>query len=243
MNETFNIQGIILKRDDFRETDSRVLVYSRERGLLELVVRGTKRIKSKLAAHIEPISLTEIMVIRGKNYDYVGSALARDCFRNLKENYNKIISAGSVLRRVGEVVRAHEVDENIFFLLVDFLNNLNLLKKEIDDDNLFVEFFIFKLMSLLGYQPVLETCLVCGQIDQSRKIFFNVKKGGLICERCSGISSEGVDYNVLISPEAVKTLLEILENDFENIFKLKIEKNTKKEIAGIIHSFEKYHLN
>lgn len=243
MNETFNIQGIILKRDDFRETDSRVLIYSREKGLLELIARGTKKAKSKLAAHLEPMSLVEIMVIKGKNYDYVGSALAQDCFRNLKEDYNKIISAGTVLRRMSEVVKTHEVDENIFFLLVDYLNSLNSLKTEVGDENLFVEFFMLKLMTLLGYQPILNTCLVCGQPDWSKKIYFNAKKGGLECERCVSVLPEEKKYNILVSQEVVIVLRNILENKFVNIFKLELENSRQVEIGIIINSFEKYHLN
>ncbi|MBU4217212.1 DNA repair protein RecO [Candidatus Parcubacteria bacterium] len=247
MNETFNIQGIILKRDDFRETDGRVLVYSQEKGLMELIARGTKKAKSKLAAHLEPMSLVEIMIIRGKNYDYVGSALARDCFRNLKEDYNKIMSTGAVLRRVGEVVKAHEVDENIFFLLVDFLSSLNSVKAVEKDECSTTQkdygFFIFKLMSLLGYQPILNTCLGCGQIDQSKKLYFNAKKGGLECEHCVSALPEERKYNILVSIEAVILLRKILENSFANILKLEIEERVQVEIDLVIKFFEKYHLN
>lgn len=243
MNETFNIQGIILKRDDFRETDGRVLVYSQEKGLLELIARGTKKFKSKLAAHLEPMSLVEIMVIKGRNYDYVGSARAQDCFRNLKEDYDKIMSAGGVLRRMSEVVKMHEVDENIFFLLIDFLTSLNDLKKEAKEDNVYVEFFMFKLMALLGYRPILSTCLVCSQLDWSRKVYFNAKRGGLECERCVNAMPEEKKYNILVSRDLVAILQNILENNFLNIFKLEFNKSVQVEIGLIINSFEKYHLS
>jgi len=243
MNETFNIKGIILKRDDFRETDGRVLVYSQEKGLLELIARGTKKAKSKLAAHLEPMSLVEIMVIKGKNYDYVGSALAQDCFRGLKGDYNKIVSAGKVLRRVSETVKTHEVDENIFFLLVDFLSSLNSLKTEVSEMNLFFEFFILKLMSLLGYRPMLNTCLVCGKIEVTKKIYFNVKKGGLECERCVSVLPEERRYDILVSVEVIDFLRKILINNFVKIFEFEISKSMHKEIVLVVNSFEKYHLN
>jgi len=242
-NETFNIQGIILKRDDFRETDSRVLVYSREKGLLELIARGTKKAKSKLAAHLEPMSLVEIMVIKGKNYDYVGSALARDSYRNLKEDYDKIVSAGKVLRCVSDAVKTHEIDENIFFLLIDFLSSLNFTKVVIDEENLLAEFFILKLMSLLGYQPILNICMSCGKSDWSSKAYFNVRKGGLECERCVSVLPEERIYNILVSQDVVSVLQNILEKNFIDIQKFNIDENIKKDIGAIIKSFEKYHLN
>ncbi len=213
MNETFIIQGIILKRDDFRETESRILIYSLEKGLLELIARGTKSPKSKLAAHLEPMSFVEIMVIRGKTYDYVGSALACDCFRNIKEDYSKILTAGTILRRLGEILKTHEVDEVIFFLLLDFLSSLNNTERTFETKNLFKEFFIFKLLVPLGYQPVLDTCLVCGELSFTASLV------------------------------AVDFLKKIRDNDFGVIFKLQIEDNIQRELKNIINSFEKYHLN
>lgn len=43
MEETFYTGAIILKRSPWRENDSKVIVYSLEKGKLELVARGTKR--------------------------------------------------------------------------------------------------------------------------------------------------------------------------------------------------------
>ena len=47
MEETYNTKAIILNRQPFRERDSRVTIFSLERGKLILVARGTKKITSK----------------------------------------------------------------------------------------------------------------------------------------------------------------------------------------------------
>ena len=56
MDETYNFEAIVLNRYAFRESDSRVILYSREKGKLELVARGTKKIKSKIS-YIELLNL------------------------------------------------------------------------------------------------------------------------------------------------------------------------------------------
>jgi len=242
MNETFNIQGIVLKREDFREVDSRVLVYGLEKGLMELIVRGTKKIKSKLAGHIEPISLVEIMVIKGKTYDYVGSALAVDSFRGIKEDYGKIMTAGAVLRRMSEVIKAHEIDEDIFALLYDFLKILNVLNGEIHDTDLLVNFYILKFMSILGYRPNLEECLVCGTKELASKMYFNAKKGGLECGECFISEIEERKNSFLISLETIDLLKAILQNNFNIVFKFEISEQKQKEINNVVSSFEEFHL-
>ena len=69
MEETFNTKAIILKREPFWEADTRVVVYSLEKGKLHLIARGTKKISSKLAGHLEPMNFVDLMVVRGKQFD------------------------------------------------------------------------------------------------------------------------------------------------------------------------------
>ena len=77
-------KAIILKREAFLENNSRVFIYSQNFGKLDLVARGTQKISSKLAGHIEPLNLCEIMIIKGKQYNYLGSALCENSFLNIK---------------------------------------------------------------------------------------------------------------------------------------------------------------
>lgn len=242
MNETFNIQGIILKREDYREVDCRILVYSLEKGLLDLVVRGAKKMTSKLAAHIEPISLVEIMVIKGKGKDYAGSVASQNCFRNIKEEYEKIAISGAVLRLVSEVIKVHEIDEDIFYLLLDFLNSLNSLDLKLENSEIVVSFFTLKLMASLGYQPVLESCLACGENVFFEKIFFDNKKGGLVCEKCFNNYLEDKSDCIVVPVSVVTCLKNVLENDFKTIFELKLDKNDVNRIIDLVDNFAEYHL-
>jgi DNA repair protein RecO len=86
MQETNSIRAIVLRRVKYRENDSKISVYSFEKGLLELVVRGTARSKSKLAGHIEPFNLVNIMIVKGKNFDYAGSVVSEKSFLNIKND-------------------------------------------------------------------------------------------------------------------------------------------------------------
>ena len=86
MEETYRVKAIILNRQAFRENDVMVTVQSMDKGKLKLVARGVKKMQSKLAGHLEPLNLGDIMVVRGKQFNYVGSANAENCYANIKSD-------------------------------------------------------------------------------------------------------------------------------------------------------------
>jgi hypothetical protein len=126
MEPTFNTRAIILDRQDFRENDSRIICYSEDRGKLELVARGAKKLKSKSSGHIEPLTLSRLMVVQGKDVNYVGTATGENFYSNIKEDFDKVLIAKQALALVEKMTREGEVGghEDVFNLLKDFLDNL-----------------------------------------------------------------------------------------------------------------------
>jgi DNA repair protein RecO (recombination protein O) len=126
MESTYNTRVIILNRFDFRENDSRIICYSEDRGKLELVARGAKKLKSKSSGHIEPLTLSNIMVVKGKDVNYAGTATGENFYSNIKEDLDKIFIASQAMSLVDKMTRVGEIDdhEKIFNLLKGFLDNL-----------------------------------------------------------------------------------------------------------------------
>ncbi|PIT93668.1 DNA repair protein RecO [Candidatus Falkowbacteria bacterium CG10_big_fil_rev_8_21_14_0_10_43_11] len=169
MEVTYKNQAIILAREPYGENDSRVFVYTRDFGKLDLVARGTQKLSSKLAAHIEPLNLGEIMVVRGKQYDYLGSVVSEKVFAGIKDNYEKTAAAGEIVKLIKEIIKDSEQDEQVFLMLNKFLEILN--NNEINSSQLILlkSAFALKLISRLGYQPQLDD-LKIGNIKASKKI-------------------------------------------------------------------------
>ncbi|MFA4941085.1 MAG: DNA repair protein RecO [Patescibacteria group bacterium] len=235
MEETYRASAIILSSQPFREYDGRKIIYSLEKGRLSLVARGVKRMKSKLAAHLEPLSLSEIMVIRGRQFDYIGAAISRNCYLSIKNNLSAIKTAGRAIMIFNKLVSQEEGDKRVFSLLKIFLDFLNKEAKNSQDDSLeiWADFFILKLLAVLGYEPEMNNCLKCHKKISPSDNNFDLNQGGLICKSCSNQNK-----NILpISDNCIKVLRECLKNDFNDLKKLKIEKELEGEIGNIISSF------
>ncbi|MCX6796109.1 MAG: DNA repair protein RecO, partial [Candidatus Falkowbacteria bacterium] len=162
MQETYYTKAIILTREPFREYDSKIITYTLAKGKLELVARGTKKILSKLAGHLEPITLSDIMVIKGKQFNYVGTATSTNTFLQIKKNLEKLTIVGAAIKVFNELIKENEADKDIFSLLGIFLFLVNDNKTNLHQAKLLVIVFKIKLIILLGYQPLLDSCLVCG---------------------------------------------------------------------------------
>src|SRR3989339_1111881 len=93
----YNLSVIILKRQVFREDDLLVTVYSKEKGKLTLLARGAKKVLSKLAGHLEPVSLSYLNAVDGRAIDQLIGAEMIECFGAIKNDLDKLSAAGWLL--------------------------------------------------------------------------------------------------------------------------------------------------
>lgn len=237
MEETYNTEAIILDRVAFRERDVKLVVFSKDRGKLELVARGAKKLKSRSAGHIEPLTRTKLMVIRSRNeYDLLGTSCGDDFFTDIKDDLNKLAHAGRALKLVGGLSRPGENEgEEIYFLLKDFLEFLK--TKEEADFDLIYNFFVLKLLCSSGFGPNLQTCADCGiKIVEGGNSLFALDRGGVICQPCKKESQNSLP----LTDDCLKILRFGLDNSFGKLNNLKIDKELNKEINNKISSFLKY---
>lgn len=249
MEATRNHLAIILNRQAYRERDSLVNVYTADAGKLSLIARGTQQLSSKLAGHIEPLTLADIMVVRGKGLDYIGSAIGRETYFGIRADLNKLYYAGRALSIFNSLVKGSQTDENLFLLLTNWLEAINSYLDQEDKPNYFDKekgevrliFFILKLLDILGYKPEMYQCLTCSQALTPGNNHFDLLNGGLVCADClaKGRESERlVNNNLLtISDNCVKIIRFIISNNFDSLEKLKVSKKLLKEASFLVNNF------
>jgi DNA repair protein RecO (recombination protein O) len=237
MEETYSTKAIILNRMPFREADEKVVLYTEDYGKIDLVAKGAKKNKSKLAGHIEPLNFVNLMVIKGRQYDYLGSAINSDAFVNIKNDLNKIAIAGRSIKFFNEMVKVGEKDKNLFIFLMDFLSSLN--TQIVNNIGLTYEVFVLKLLCILGYQPELGYCQNCRKKIENDVAFFIFNKGGLVCENCL---TEAYSDKIQLSFDSIKVLRIILDKNFKDIFEIIINQKNNKEIKEFISTFSQFNI-
>lgn len=251
MEASFTTKAIVLSRRDYREYDNLVVFYTLNQGKKILLARGVKKISSKLAGHLEPLNLVDLMSIPGKNWDYVGSVIARETFSGIKQDINSLYYTGLIFNWLHKILEDDEADENIFSLLVEYLEqieSLSAVKNDNKIDNLsknqgelLFSFFIFKFLALSGYNPQIKNCLECKEAIIPGRNYLNLNHGGLVCRNCFvSIKQAQKSEFLLVSDNCVKLLRFILENPLKFSSKLKIDQKLSKEIFNLSHNFIKF---
>ena len=142
--------SIVLSRRDFREFDQMISVYTKERGKLNLLARGVKKIISKNSAHLEPFSLVDIEIARGKEIDHLTKVVPINYFSNIRADLQKSLAAGFIVSTTDKLLHTNEPDKRIFDLFVGWLNSLNI---QYPISNIFssIDGYIVSLLNCLGY--------------------------------------------------------------------------------------------
>lgn len=157
MPETYSTPAISLRCRPWREHDLLAEVYTLERGKISLMLRGGRRFTSKLAAHLEPLTLLELMVVSGKGMPSAASASSRNCYPLLKSDFEKISAAGWAIGHFNRLIKDELRDDTLFHLLSDFFALLNEAKAEVEWYRWFSKIFLALVLDHLGYGKALET--------------------------------------------------------------------------------------
>lgn len=234
---TLAATAIILARHPFRESDTRVSAFSMELGYVDLVARGTRKPGSKLSAHLEPLTLSDLMIVKGRQYDYVGAAFNQNAFLEIKSDYDKISIAGDAIRIFRKMAKAGESDPALFTLLHKLFYLLENHKAVPAAYELWKNIFIIQLLALSGYCPSLYKCAQCQARLEPVLLYYDLKQGGVICESCRRKGRpDQAGYVQMVSLDCVKIMRLALEMDLKECYKLKFTLKLAKEFHSIVAS-------
>jgi len=235
----YNAEGIILRKQNFRDSDSFFSVYTAEKGKVEAIARGVKKSKSKLGGHLDYFLVADLMIAEGKKFNHIGGALISRNFSNIKNDLRKINLGFYCLEIADHLIKTEKEDKRIFLLL---RNLMEALEKKDDKADYFQSLgisyaFILKLLIYLGYRPDFSNCLECkDNLRRGGNKFFDPASGSVICGRCSG------DRNgkITISDKIIEKIDLLIEADLK---KFEIKKEELGDLIKIIDPFLLYRLD
>lgn len=112
--------GIVLKRTNYGEADRIITVLTKDFGKIQVMAKGVRRERSKLAGGIEPFSISEIGIVKGRgDIDTLTSARLQRHFGNIVKSIDKLDFAYSCLKTINKITQT--VDDTSFYLLTEHL--------------------------------------------------------------------------------------------------------------------------
>ena len=193
----FNDSALVLLRQDFRETDRIVAIYTYEHGRLNARLPGVSRSTGKLKALCEPLTLSDlrIYVKRGGVIGTVTGGKVRSVFPHIRQDLKRMTLAFHLCELMLRLTPLHQPSPEKFTLLASALTELDqgFLSPAI------APAFTLRLMTLAGFgldHPVLHISPIFWQRmheDKFSNLVFEDPEDLLALAKCNSIVHRFLD--------------------------------------------------
>lgn len=145
---TFTTRAVIIKYQPYREYDRLYTAYTEDYGKLVMIARGSNRITSKLAGHLEPGVFSNLMIARGLAMEVLAQARTVESNAGLRVNNGCNRYALVILESLDKLTHTHEPDPAIFDLVRQTMRWLSARS----DYNV-IYYYLLHLLIRLGHAP------------------------------------------------------------------------------------------
>lgn len=150
---TYNTRAVIIKYQKYKEFDRIYTVYTEKFGKLSLLARGSNKIKSKLAGHLEPGILSFLMIAQGRQFDVLAQARTQESFAAVRQNPVRWAIASVLLESLDKLTESLEEDKEVFDLLIKALQRVECINEFSDS---LIYHYLLHLLIHLGHAPDLK---------------------------------------------------------------------------------------
>jgi DNA repair protein RecO (recombination protein O) len=190
-------------------------------GKIECVAKGARRPKSLLMAGTQFLCFGEYLLYKGSNNYSLNSCEVVEAFYNIRTDLDKLKYASYITKIISDVTTENQ---NTYRVLQLFLNTLYMISETDKNLDLIKSVFIIRLMSIIGFRPIIDECTGCKEKDNLT--FFSFKDNGFKCESCAK-NDKGAVSMLPTTVDAIKYI--ILANP-KKIFSFDIPKESIKEL-------------
>lgn len=223
-----NVTGIVVSEHNYGEKSKIINILTREKGIIGLMVKGGRSLKSPLRSVSSKITYGTFNIFYKKDkLSKLNEVSIIDNFSNIKKDII-LISYASYLVDLAYQVTKHKPDKIVFDNLIISLDKINKGFNPIVITNILE----LKYLDNLGVLPVLDSCVDCGRKDNI--VTLSSLKGGMLCKDCA-------NREPIISNKAIKLIRMYYYVDIKKIDNISIDKKIIEEINNFLDDYyERY---
>lgn len=174
--------AIVLRAIDYSETSQVVHLYTREHGKLHCIAKGSKRAKSPFHGAFDLLGVYDIIRLEKQpgSLDLLTRAENVREFRNVRRDFARFSVACGFAELVDSMTGEALPQPDLFDLLHGGIRRL-------DEDGPIAETlfsFTARALRILGFEPRLGECGVCGARPTGPEACFSARDGGIVCMGC-----------------------------------------------------------
>ena len=234
--------AIMLRRIEYGDYDFIITFFTLKMGKITIIAKYAKKSKKRFAGILEPFYFLNIVINKGtkkKRMPVLKEAELAIPFFNIISDITKTAYAAYWTEIINSWLEDEEKQSDLFHIYFKTLDMLN--SGALNNQSLHI-LFQMRFVRIAGIKPNLEICSKCAKkLDDIKetKIFFNIKKGGIVCNACSSLMSE---KTIPISKGTIKQLLWADSEDIKKAFRIKFTEYALKEGSNLLEKFICYYL-
>ena len=211
------VTGIIVNETNYGETSKILNVITKEKGLISVMAKGCKNLKSPLRSVSSKLTYgTFIIYYKENKISTLKEVSVLDDFKNLKKDITSISYAAYMLELSEGVIKQNN-DPRIFDLLIQSLKKID----EGFDPLVIMNILELKYLEFLGVMPIIDSCAMCGK--KTGIVTLSSYRGGYVCKDC-------YTNETMVSDKTIKLIRMFYYVDISKITKLDISPKSKNEI-------------
>lgn len=217
--ELKEVQGIIFKRQKYKEADLLAKIMTKQDGIMTLIVKGALRPKSRLSAATLNFSIgTYVIYTSGKGLSNLRTYKEAKQFDGLYRDLTRNAYISFIFDLIDHAFVEYQPIGKYYDLVLFAL-------KKIDsgvDAEMITQIVQMKMLAAYGVEPQLKHCVICGK---EKGVFdYSIKMGGVICsDHFSTVTSR-----MHLKPKETAVIRTIGLLPIERLGDIKINEETKR---------------
>lgn len=231
MIRTYRDEAVVLRTHKLGEADRIITLLTSDNGQVRAVAKGVRRTTSKFGARVEPFSVIDVQLHRGRSLDIITQVETITSHgRSLAEDYD-LYTPATVMVETAERLTA-DADEGSHAQYLLLVGALFALSHRRHDPMMVLDSYLLRALAIAGWAPSCFDCAVCGA--EGPHTAFSIPEGGAVCQHCRPAGSAAP------SSGAMALLGDLLSGDWGLVDST--QDYCRSEVVGLVSAYTQWHL-
>jgi DNA repair protein RecO (recombination protein O) len=230
-------KGFVLRNRPLGETDRLVTCFTLEHGKMAGIAKGAGKLRSRFGSSLQPLSLIRLMLFgkETRSLYRIDHTDILTSFQDIRDDWEKLRPALYAIDLVDALLADADPQPRVFALLERLLTCVS--AGDTARLELWLRLFEARLLTLVGYRPLLERCVNCHRPATAAGALSG-GLGGYVCPTCE----PGVGDARRVSPVTLRLLARAATLQWEAAERLFLSGEQQQELRQVLHDLLRGHM-